>query len=445
MPRYIPSVPIEQQRVEQHARDIFRAAVRAVDPAPAVRRALEFASVPPGARLFLIALGKAATAMMHSALELLADESVEPEGGLIVSHTECASPHPRIEALVGDHPVPGPRSAAASASLERLVRQVAPGDAVWVLLSGGTSSLIGAPHSTLTTQEFAEIQELLLASGLPIGELNIVRKRVSQWGAGRLAQALVPARVRVLAISDVPDDDIRAIGSGPLAPDPTTCDEVRALLRGADLWTRMPAAMRQLLTRDGELETPKPGDAAFEHVTSEIIVSNRTAVDAALARARELGYAAERANTRLEGEAADAGRSLACELLDAAAARPSTRPACLVNGGETVVTLTDVKPNAVGGRAQELALSASRILSETTASRALVLLSAGTDGRDGPTDAAGAIVTPHTWRAIIEAGRDPARDLASHDAYRALDAAGALLRTGPTGTNVMDVAVLLAG
>jgi hydroxypyruvate reductase len=148
----------------------------------------------------------------------------------------------------------------------------------------------------------------------------------------------------------------------------------------------------------------------------------------------------------LDGEAAGAGESLARELLGAADVRESSTPVCLVSGGETVVTLDGVLPNALGGRAQELVLSASRVLShENDGVRALVLHAAGTDGRDGPTDAAGAIATSGTWRAIAAAGRDPARDLARHDAYRALDAAGALLRTGPTGTNVMDIAVLLAG
>ena len=439
-------MPIELQRAEEHAREIYRAALGAADPAPAVRRALAFATILPDARLFLIALGKAAPAMANAAVELLGAEGIEPVAGLIVSHVEFASPHARIESFTGDHPVPGLRSAAASARLVQLARHVAPSDAVWVLLSGGTSSLIGAPHSTLTGREFAELQELLLASGLPIGALNIVRKRVSRWGAGRLAQALEPARVRVLAVSDVPDDDVGAIGSGPLAPDSATSEEVKALLRSAGLWHRVPAAVRELLTRDDGPDTPKAGDATFRYVTTEIITSNGTAVDAAIAHARRLGYTAHRARTRLDGEAAGAGESLARELLGAADARESSTPVCLVSGGETVVTLDGVPPNALGGRAQELVLSASRVLSnENDVARALVLLAAGTDGRDGPTDAAGAIATSGTWRAIAAAGRDPARDLARHDAYRALDAAGALLRTGPTGTNVMDIAVLLAG
>jgi hydroxypyruvate reductase len=442
------ATPSAQELVaEGHAREIYRAALVAVDPAPAVRHALGFATIPPDARLFLIALGKAAHPMARAAVELLVAQGIEPAAGLIVSHTLGDSPHPRIEAVVGDHPVAGSRSALASDRLEELVRQVSPRDVVWVMLSGGTSSLIGAAHSTLTAREYAELQEMLLASALPIGELNIVRKRVSRWGGGRLAQALEPARVRVLAISDVPDDDVRAIGSGPLAPDPASRADVKALLKAAGLWPRIPSAVRELLTRDDDaLETPKQGDPAFRDVTTEIIASNRTAIDAAIDHARQLGYVTAHARTVLDGDAAAAGEALARELLAAVEnSGIASTPLCLVSGGETVVELDGVSPNSKGGRAQELALSASRVLAGgDRGGRALVLLAAGTDGRDGPTDAAGAIVTPSTWRAISEAGRDPGRDLATHDAYRALDAAGALLRTGPTGTNVTDVAVLLA-
>ena len=431
----------DHHRAERDALEIHRAALAAVDPAPVVRRALAFATVPPGARVFLLALGKAAPAMAAAAVASLRVQGIEPAAGLVVAHTESPPPHPRVAVVVGDHPVPGARSMAAAERLGGLVRQVAPRDLVWVLLSGGTSSLIGAPAATLTIAELGALHELLLGSGLDIAHINVIRKRVSRWGAGRLAQALEPATVRVLAISDVPDDEFEAIGSGPLSPDPTTANDVIALLRSAGLWTRIPAAVRDLLAREDAIETPKPGDGAFRSVTTEIIASNDTAVQAALERAAGMGYRSAQAVTSLDAEAALAGSALAGELLDAAG---DGGPRVLVRGGEPVVSLGAAAPNARGGRAQELALAAARRLSEAAdAPRPMVLLAAGTDGRDGPTDAAGALVTPRTWRAIADAGRDPARDLEAHDAYRALDAAGALLRTGPTGTNVMDIAVLL--
>ncbi|MGI8842220.1 MAG: DUF4147 domain-containing protein, partial [Gemmatimonadaceae bacterium] len=317
-----------------------------------------------------------------------------------------------------------------------------PTDVVWVMLSGGTSSLIGAPNAAMSIAELADLNEVLLASGIDIAAMNIIRKRVSRWGGGRLALALEPAQVRVFGISDVPGNDLAALGSGPLVPDETTTQDVRALLRMKGLWMRVPAVVRELLMRDGETsETPKADNPAFRHVKTAIVASNATAVNAALQRASALGYRASLANAPLSGAAAAAGRELVRELLDAAASGVAV---CLVSGGETVVDLTDRPPNAKGGRSQELALAAAAVLARGGANQRLALLAAGTDGRDGPTDAAGALVTPATWGAIAAAGRDPERDLLAHDAYRALDAAGALLRTGASGTNVMDIAIAAA-
>jgi hydroxypyruvate reductase len=427
--------------VLRDARAIHRAALEAVEPAAAVRRVLGLTFLPDDSRIFVIALGKAAPAMAAAAVEHLRSIGRQPEAGIVVSHTAAERPHPRVETAIGDHPVPGARSADASDRLGDLVRQVAPTDVVWVMLSGGTTSLIGAPVATMTVAELADLHSLLLSSGLAIGEMNVIRKRVSRWGAGRLARALEPAAVRVFAISDVPDDDLAALGSGPLAPDPTRVEDVTALLERSGLWERLPRSVRDLLTRDEGLATPGVRDPAFRHVSTVIVASNETAVRAALAHAESLGYRAALARTPLRGEAAAAGDALARELLDA---RRSGARVCLIAGGEPVVTITG-EPNGVGGRAQELALAAARRLADAPDSAAFALLAAGTDGRDGPTDAAGAIVTPRVWRGISSAGRDPERDLAGHDAYRALDAVGALLRTGPTGTNVMDLAVLLAG
>lgn len=427
-------------RIVCDADRIFRAALAAVDPGPAVRRALAFSTVPEGARIFLIATGKGATAMAAAAIAHLAEQDIEPAGGLVVSHTPGPSPHPRVDAIVGDHPVPGAASEAAAARLGDLVRQIRPDDVVWVMLSGGTTSLIGAPSSTATMADLGALHEMLLASGLDIAAINAVRRRVSRWGGGRLARALEPARVRVFAISDVPDDDLAALGSGPLVPDPTTASDVRALLQDAGLWERVAPAVRDLILSADD--TVPAGDSAFRAVTTEIIASNAMAVAAALATARSLGYAASPAGTALRGEASTAGQTLARELLARAA---GGRPLCLATGGETVVALAGREPNVIGGRSQELALAGAGVLAaDPVHGLDAALLAAGTDGRDGPTDAAGAIVTPATWAAIADAGRDPARDLAAHDAYRALDAAGALLRTGPTGTNVMDIALALA-
>jgi glycerate-2-kinase len=423
--------------------ELYRAAVAAVDPAPALRARLAELPVDTSPR-WILSLGKAAGPMARAAVETLAEWGVEPAGGIVVPPALEPSPHRALAAVRGDHPEPGEGSLAAARVLGVVATRVAPEDEVWVLLSGGATSLLAAPVAGLSPEELRALYTLLLGSGLDITAMNRIRKRFSRWGGGRLARALAPARVRVFAVSDVIGDDLASIGSGPCVPDPATAAEVRRLLEDAALWDRVPAAVRRalLVSESGETaETPKPGDRAFARVTVELIASNRLAVEAAARRAVELGLDPEVMDTPLAGEAAAAGADLAAVLLQHCQ-RPGTpqpgRRRCFVWGGETTVTLGDTPPG-LGGRCQELALSAARVLAG--APDGVALLAAGTDGRDGPTDAAGAVVDGDTWAAIAAAGRDPAHDLASHDAYRALDAAGALLRTGLTGTNVMDVVV----
>jgi hydroxypyruvate reductase len=304
--------------------------------------------------------------------------------------------------------------------------------------------LIAAPEAGLTTVELTTLYSLLLGSGLDIVAMNRIRKRFSRWGGGKLARALAPARVRVYIVSDVIGDDLASIGSGPCVPDSTTAQEVRALLESSELWTRIPAAARTLIEsaeRGSIGETPKPGDAAFARVSSEIIASNRLALEAAGRRAEELGLRVSINDAPIAGEARATGESLARELLSQCRTS-GTAPRCLIWGGETTVTI-GAQAAGLGGRCQELALAAAGVLQDADGRTGL--LAAGTDGRDGPTDAAGAVVHAGTWNAIKDAGRDPSGDLASHNSYVALDAAGALLRPGLTGTNVMDVVIGICG
>jgi glycerate 2-kinase len=382
--------------------------------------------------------------MARAAVEVLAEWGAEPAGGLIVGPADEPSPHPRLHVVPGDHPEPAAGSLAAALALEQTAAQIGPGDEVWVLLSGGTTSLIGAPEEGLSPAELSGIYALLLGSGLDITAMNRIRKRFARWGGGRLARALAPARVRVYAVSDVIGDDLASIGSGPCVPDPTTAADVRRLLQESKLWDQVPQAARHLVAavEAGEKpETPKPGDPAFARVTVELIASNRLALEAAAKRAAELGLAPVIEETPLAGEASAAGASVAALLLQHCGRgeipQPEHRARCLIWGGETTVTLGSSAGK--GGRCQELALAAARALAG--ASPGAALLAAGTDGRDGPTDAAGAIVDGRTWDAVHRAGRDPTRDLEAHDAYHALDAAGALLRPGLTGTNVMDLVI----
>jgi glycerate-2-kinase len=402
--------------------------------------------------LWILALGKAATPMAEAAVAVLRERGRSPSGGLIVGPRVDPTPDPSLPVVAGDHPEPGPGSFAAAEALGNVVARIGPSDEVWVLLSGGTTSLLAAPEPGLSPGDLTALYALLLGSGLDITAMNRIRKRFSRWGGGKLARALAPATVRVYIVSDVIGDDLASIGSGPCVPDPATVADVRQSLEATGLWDRVPASARDLVlsTAAGKTpETPKPGDRAFARVSLEVIASNRLALEAAARHAAAVGLTPEVAAEPLAGEAATAGTRLAAVLLEHCgrgtipqpdAASPVKR--CFIWGGETTVTL-GADPPGLGGRCQELALAAARALDGAPAG--LALLAAGTDGRDGPTDAAGAIVDGSTWRAVRSAGRDPARDLAGHDAYRALDAAGSLLRPGLTGTNVMDVVFGICG
>jgi len=431
--------------------ELYWAAVHAAAPAPALRAAL--AAHPTSRRVHLFALGKASLPMAQAAVQVLADRGTAPAGGVLVLPEAAPSPHPRLVVGVGDHPQPGPGSFAAAELVGQAVARVGPDDEVWVLLSGGTTSLVGAPLPGLRPTDFTELFRLLLGSGLDITAMNRIRKRFARWGGGRLAAALHPAHVKNFTISDVIGDDLASIGSGPCIPDPSRAAEIRAMLETDSLWEKIPAELRdhlEAVIRGDAPETPKPGDPAFRSTQTILIASNRLALEATAARARELGLEPLLLDAALTGEAADVGRRLATTLLayDAtklAAAQASgvNKDTVLIWGGETTVTLT---PDAgLGGRSQELALAAAGVLHEAarrldgSATRRLVLLAAGTDGRDGPTDAAGGFAEAGTWDAIRRAGRDPARDLQTHHGYDALAAAGALFKTGMTGTNVMDL------
>ena len=425
--------------------DLYAAATAAAAPGPALSARLDRLNLDPGSGVWILALGKASMSMAQAATDSLRSRGRAPAGGLVVAPAAGASPHPSLRCVRGDHPEPGPGSFAAADALAAVAAQVSPADEVWVLLSGGTTSLIAAPEPGLSTDDLTRLYSLLLGSGLDITAMNRIRKRFSRWGGGKLARALAPARVRVYIVSDVIGDDLASIGSGPLVPDSTTAAEVRDLLQRADLWSRLPQSARVLVASaeaEKTAETPKPGDQAFASVTLELIVSNRLALEAAARRAAELGLAPEVVEPAIAGEASATGASVAAKLLYNCARKSEPQPSCTIWGGETTVALGQA-PTGLGGRCQELALAAARVLEGAPVGTAL--LAAGTDGRDGPTDAAGAIVDGSTWSAILRSGRNPTRDLATHDAYHALDAVGVLLRPGLTGTNVMDVVIGVCG
>ncbi|HUO52513.1 MAG TPA: DUF4147 domain-containing protein [Gemmatimonadaceae bacterium] len=441
-----PDAPMDARAV---LIQLYWAALKAVSPAPALTAALD--KLPPDIarrRVWIISVGKAANPMAIAAVDWLQSKGMEPAGGVIVAPRQVPTPHEKLEFFVGDHPQPGLRSITAAKAIEQVAARVHPTDEAWVLLSGGTTSLIGAPDPALKPEEMMELFALLHAAGLDIATMNVIRKRFTRWGAGRLAGALKAAKVRNFIISDVIGDDLEAIGSGPCVPDSSTAAQVRSILVAYKLWDRVPVTLRRYLhqvERDPGLETPKPGDALFENVERRIISSNRVALDAIVTRAKEFGYDPRIMSTTLAGDAVAAGKRVASSLASTCgSATPTVAErsgrAVLIWGGETTVALGE-GPHGTGGRCQELALAAARELAQTRSARGSTILACGTDGRDGDTDAAGAIVDRETWSAIARAGRDPERDLAHHDAHPALDAAGALLRTDLTSTNVMDVVI----
>lgn len=422
---------------------LYEAAVAGVAPASLVSAALADLDTRHDQRFWVLAFGKAAPAMAQGAVSALRRSLYTIAGGVVVGAEPSATPFSTIRSTYGDHPLPGTSSFAAAQLIGDAVSGVRGDDAVVVLVSGGTTSLIAAP---VRGEEQADIERLfvqLMDAGLDIGVMNAVRKRFLRWAAGRLAVALAPARTRVLLLSDVPGDAPADIGSGPCAPDEWRARDLMAILEDARLLTRLPPSLREYLSsvfRGLAPDTPKAGHPAFAHVSTCIVGSNALALQGALARAKELGIPAERGTFALSGEASACGERIARELLERAA---NGRTGCVMWGGETTVQLGDASvAQGTGGRCQELALAAARVLSSGgDAARRVTILAAGTDGRDGPTDATGAFADAALWQRIAGSGVDPAAALARHGSYAALDAGDALLRRGPTGTNVMDIVI----
>ncbi len=437
--------------VASDARRIFRAGVRAADPYRAIaaalrrdRRSIRIAGHRwPGAdpgTVRLLAFGKAAAAMADAAGRRLG-RGVEE--GLVVQRAGDPPPRGPWQRAVGAHPVCDARSLRAAETVERFVDR-APAEARFlVLVSGGGSAILEAPLPGLGIAELAATDRALLASGAPIQEMNAIRRHLSRVKGGRLAARFAPRPSATLAISDVVGDTPWDIASGPTVSDPTT---YRAALRAVTRWRLAPRLPRGVLrflargARAGEPETVKPGDRRLADATFDVVASNRHAVEGAAAEARRLRYRAEIVSSTLTGETQAVARREVGRLVRAARASPAGPARAWVSGGETTVTLGP-RPGK-GGRNQEFALAAVGPLDGL---RAVCLLSAGTDGIDGPTDAAGGCVTGETAGRMRRRRVDPVRALRRHDAYRALDAVDALLRTGPTGTNVMDLHVLLRG
>jgi glycerate 2-kinase len=385
---------------------------------------LDLASV---GRVLVLGCGKAGAAMAGAVEAVLGDRIAE---GFVVVKDGYTLPTRVVELAEAGHPVPDRRGQAAAQRMLSLARSAGPRDLVIFLVSGGGSALLPAPTPPLTLEEKQDLTRLLLAAGASINELNAVRKHLSLLKGGQLARAAAPARVLTLLLSDVIGDPLDVIASGPTAPDPTTFADALDVLRRRGVLDRVAVSIVDRLqagARGAIAETPKAGESLFTKVTHVVVGNNRLVVDAAARAAERLGYAPRIATSALEGEAREAARTL---VVQARSLRPR---GCLIAGGETTVT---VRGAGRGGRCQEFALASALALQPGDG---LTVLAAGTDGNDGPTDAAGAVVdagTPERGRA---AGHDPDRALADNDSHTFLSAAGDLIVTGPTNTNLLDL------
>jgi hydroxypyruvate reductase len=437
------------------ALSIFQAGVAAADPYQAVKRCL-FADdqqieillnlddktqkrAGQWSKVHLIAFGKAACAMAKAAQEIIPAHLLAG-CGIAVTNYENVTAIDNVEVIGAAHPLPDEAGLNAAKKCAERISRTQKDELVLVLVSGGGSALIPYPVDSITLQEKIAATDLLLACGATINEINCVRKHLSQLKGGGLARLAVPADLHALILSDVSGDELGAIASGPTVPDSSTFDDAIAVFTTKGIWDKVPASIQQHLEQ-GKLgkvrETPKPGDNAFKNSTHTLIGSNAISVNATLKAAQNLGYEAQLYDAHLCGEARNAAEKwvrYAKHLID------NDKPLALLAGGETTVTL---KGNGRGGRNQEMALAFAIAAQQHGLTGYWTFLSGGTDGRDGPTDAAGGIVDQDTIKRMTHLGLDPPAMLDNNDSYTALKSSQDLLDTGATGTNVADLQVLL--
>lgn len=431
-----------------HAREVIDSVLKAADPGAALERRWVD---PPAGPVMVLAFGKASMEMAGTALGHLAGRELVGIVTAVPERVNAAGLDERVAVYAADHPLPSARNIEAARMVVSLTAMFAQthgdGGTVVALVSGGGSAHLTLPTGSLTLDDLRAVNAALQRAGAPIEDLNAVRKHTEELKGGRLATLAAPARVVSYIVSDVLGDRLDVIASGPLAPDPTTYQDALAVLDRfgiAGAAPRVTEHLRRGATR-ALPETPKPGDPVFGAVKNTIVANNEVAVEAAARAVRKLGFEVAGIRTGVEGDADAAGEMLARRAADLAAAPLGS---AFVIGGETTVRVG--AGVGKGGPSQEMALSAAVELARLDAAsprlrvrERAVLLTFSTDGVDGPTDAAGAVVTAETSRGLPALGIDPAAALQNHVSYTALERAGALIRTGPTGTNVNHVAVVL--
>lgn len=403
---------------------ILSAALEAVDPYKAVQK-----HVPRlEGRVFGLGIGKAAIPMMDA----LADQIPLAGGFAVTKFAPEGSPKP-YPVIEGGHPVPDVRSLEAGKRALRFVSSLYEDDTLVCLISGGGSALVTAPYVPL--EDLQALTSLLLSSGAPIDEINILRRQLDRIKGGGLA-GMTKAKILSLILSDVIGNPLEAIASGPTVPDPTTKEDAMRILKKYELEGQVPDSILQFLESKSSSLELRQQSAGLNPGQTIIIGDNKLAARAALQQAEREGFYAEILTNELRGEAREVGRELAFRLRVDSSARD--RPFCLIAGGETTVTLTG---NGKGGRNQELALST---VHELRGLENVMLIALGTDGDDGPTDAAGAVATGESASRAESLGLDAEGSLSRNDAYPFFEALGDLLKPGPTGTNVNDLVFLFA-
>jgi hydroxypyruvate reductase len=426
-------------------REIFLAGVLAVDPESAVRRHVELSGnrlrvgdrsydLDHFNRIFVTGCGKGTAPMAKALEEILGERLTE---GLITVKYGHGLPLQKVRVMEAGHPVPDGAGLEASLSILKRLAVCTGQDLVLCVFSGGGSALFPAPRPPLTLEEKQETTRFLLESGATISEINSLRKHMSLVKGGQLAKIFYPAMVVSLFLSDVVGDSLDVIASGPTVADPSTFADCIRIVDRYGLREKLPSSVIELLQaglKGTVEETPKPGDPVFERVQNLVVGSNYSALLASAQRAVELGYPPLILSSHVQGEAREVAQvftAIGKEIISSA--HPVPTPACILAGGETTVT---VRGGGKGGRNQEFALAAAICLDRLPG---ISILSAGTDGSDGPTDAAGAFADGDTCRNAARKDLNPMEFLARNDSYNFFKAIGDLLITGPTRTNVMDV------
>ena len=431
---------IELPRFDDHKKHLRQIALRALEAADAhqaVQKHLRLSregieagthifGLKPGARIFLVACGKAAPAMTRATVEILQGQI---EAGVIAAPRLIDDLSPSLQIFRAGHPLPDAGSLAAGHAAALLLESTTADDLLLALISGGGSAMLELPLPGIELDDLRHLNSLLIQSGLPIHKINTIRRALSQIKNGGLARLAAPARVLSLILSDVVGDHLSAIASGPTVLQRASRAEARHILQESGLWPETCASIRSALDR------PDPPFERARRPRNILIGDNSRVVHAAGQQAQALDFSVKIVTTKMQGEASVVGARFGLRIKNLRKRMPDEKPACLLMGGETTVK---IKGQGLGGRNQELALGAAIALSDT---QHVAVMSLGTDGIDGPTDAAGAIITGDTAARAGSLGFVPWDALQGNDAYPLLKAADALIHTGPTGTNLNDLVV----